>query len=281
MLICPICATPLTWGDHTMHAMRCASGHSFDRAREGYVNLLSDRVAGQTGDTKAMLHARRRFLDHGYYAPLAAAVNRMTRAHLAGQAEWDAPALLDAGCGEGYYIAALQRELAATGTPHHCYGADVAKDGVRLAAKRYPDISFIVADIWKGLPFASGSLHALLNIFAPRNAAEFGRILVPGGLLLIVIPGPRHLEELRSALDLLGIEPQKEQHIVEQLAGSFVLRQRESLDYQLTLDPQAIADLITMTPNYRHRAPDAPTIATAPTQPTTASFILLAFERSG
>lgn len=278
MLICPICATPLTWGDHTL---RCANGHSFDRAREGYVNLLSDRVAGQIGDTKEMLHARRRFLDHGYYAPLAGAVSRMTRAHLAaGQSEWDAPALLDAGCGEGYYIAALQRELATTGKPYHCYGADVAKDGVRLAAKRYPDVSFVVADIWKGLPFASGSLHALLNIFAPRNAAEFGRILIPGGLLLIVIPGPRHLEELRSALDLLGIEPQKEQHIVEQLTGSFVLRQRESLDYQLTLTPEDAADLVAMTPNYRHRAPDAPAIAAAPKQPTTASFILLAFERT-
>lgn len=275
MLICPICAAPLARDDHTL---RCASGHSFDIAREGYVNLLLDRVTGQTGDNREMLHARRRFLDGGHYAPLAAAVSRITLAHLTSRPEWSAPSVLDAGCGEGYYIGVLQRELAATGQPHHIYGADVAKDAVRLAAKRYPDITFIVADIWKKLPFASGSLHALLDIFAPRNAAEFARILAPGGLLLIVIPGPRHLEELRASLNLLGIEQQKEQHIVEQLTGACSLRQRESLDYQLTLDPQAIADLITMTPNYRHRAPAIP-VSTTPLH-TTASFILLAFERS-
>lgn len=278
MLICPICAAPLTWGDQVV---RCANGHSFDRAREGYVNLLLDRVTGQIGDTKEMLRARRRFLEGGHYAPLATAVNRTTLAHLADHPEREAPALLDAGCGEGYYIAALEHELAALGQPHHCYGADVARDAVRLAAKRYPAVAFLVADIWKQLPFAGGSLHALLDIFAPRNATEFARIVAPGGLLLIVIPGPRHLEELRSALDLLGIEQQKEQHIVEQIAGAFSLRRRESLDYQLTLTQEDIVNLITMTPNYRHRAPAIPASTSAAPLHTTASFVLLAFERSG
>lgn len=278
MLICPVCAASLTSDGHTQ---RCASGHSFDIAREGYVNLLLDRVTGQTGDTKEMLRARRRFLDSGRYAPLAAVVSRITLAHLTAHPEWDIPSVLDAGCGEGYYIDALQRKLTARGKPHHAYGADVAKDAVRLAAKRYPDITFIVADIWKQLPFASGSLHALLDIFAPRNPAEFARILTPGGLLLIVIPGPRHLEELRTSLDLLGIEQQKEQHIVEQLSSAFTLCQREPLDYQLTLDLQDTADLITMTPNYRHRAPATPASASNAPLHTTASFILLAFERSG
>jgi 23S rRNA (guanine745-N1)-methyltransferase len=277
MLICPICDAPLTRDDR---ALRCDNGHSFDIAREGYVNLLRDRVTGQTGDTKEMLRARRRFLDTGHYAPLATAVSRMTLAHLAGHPGWDTPAALDAGCGEGYYIGTLERELRATGKPHHCYGADVAKDAVRLAAKRYPDVFFIVADIWKKLPFAGGSLHALLDIFAPRNASEFARILMPGGLLLIVIPGPHHLEELRTSLGLLGIEQQKEEHVAEQLAGAFSLHQRESLEYQLTLNPQDVADLVTMTPNYRHRTPAIPANTSGAPLHTSASFILLAFERA-
>lgn len=271
---------PLTQSDH---ALGCANGHSFDLAREGYVNLLLDRVTGQIGDTKEMLQARRRFLDGGHYAPLAATVRRLTLAHLADHAEWDAPAVLDAGCGEGYYIGALQREMTATGTTYRCYGSDVAKDAVRLAAKRYHDVSFIVADIWKKLPFAGGSLHALLDIFAPRNALEFARILAPGGLLLIVIPGPHHLEELRASLGLLGIEQQKAQHVIEQLASAFSLRQREPLDYQLALSLEDAADLVTMTPNYRHRTPDSPTsaiAATTTTLHTTASFIVLAFEHN-
>ncbi|MGZ3667932.1 MAG: putative RNA methyltransferase [Ktedonobacterales bacterium] len=278
MLICPICDAPLTRDDRVL---RCTNGHSFDIARESYVNLLRDRVTGQTGDTKEMLRARRRFLDRGYYAPLARAVSRMTLAHLADHPTWDTTTVLDAGCGEGYYIGALERELDATSRPHHCYGADVAKDAVRIAAKRYPGVFFIVADIWKKLPFAGGSLHALLDIFAPRNAAEFARILTTGGLLLIVIPGPHHLEELRTSLNLLGIEQQKEEHIVEQLAGAFSLRQRESLDYQLTLNPEDVADLVTMTPTYRHRAPAIPTNTSDAAVRTTASFILLAFERDG
>ncbi|MGZ3637956.1 MAG: putative RNA methyltransferase, partial [Ktedonobacterales bacterium] len=107
MLICPICDAPLIQDDR---ALRCTNGHSFDIAREGYVNLLLDRITGQTGDTKEMLRARRRFLDREHYAPLATAVSRMTLAHLADHPEWDIPAVLDAGCGEGYYIGAVERE---------------------------------------------------------------------------------------------------------------------------------------------------------------------------
>ena len=278
MLICPICDAALERGDHTL---RCANGHSFDIAREGYVNLLRERVTGQSGDTREMLQARRRFLDRGHYAPLAAAVSRLTQAHLATHTgEWTSPAVLDTGCGDGYYIGTVQWSQAAAGAACRCYGADVAKDAVRLAARRYPDICFVVADIWKKLPFAGGSLHALLDIFAPRNAAEFARILAPGALLLVVIPGPRHLEELRSMLHLLGIEQEKEQHVAEQFSGAFVLRHRELLDYQLALSKEAAADLVTMTPSYRHHTPGSFALAPGVELHTTASFILLAFERN-
>jgi 23S rRNA (guanine745-N1)-methyltransferase len=131
-------------------------------------------------------------------------------------------------------------------------GCDISKEAVRLAAKRYPASFFQVANIKERLPLADHALNILLNIFAPRNTTEFARVLAPGALLLIVIPGPRHLEQLRSTLQLLSIEEQKQQHVVEQFSSSFTLLATEQISYECLLLQDDIARVVMMTPNYWH-----------------------------
>ena len=149
-----------------------------------------------------------------------------------------------------------------------------------MAAQRYRQVTFIVANLKARIPFADGSVSALLNIFAPRNAAEFARVLAPGGLLLVVLPTPRHLAEARAAFALLDIQPEKERLVRESFAEHFTLAGSEPLDYSLTLEGQSLAALIAMTPNARHvtaemleRARQAAAFI------VTASFTLLRFVR--
>jgi 23S rRNA (guanine745-N1)-methyltransferase len=127
------------------------------------------------------------------------------------------------GCGEGYYLAQLALHL--TGAPHagsYAYlGIDSAKHAVQLAGRRCPGTLFVVADVQEGLPVAGSKMHVLLNIFAPRNIPEFARVLTPGGLLLTVIPSPKHLLELRTALNMLEIEEHKLERLVERLGERY------------------------------------------------------------
>jgi 23S rRNA (guanine745-N1)-methyltransferase len=276
-LRCPLCAEPLAAGDR---AFTCATGHSFDRARQGYVNLL--RPTRLRGDTLEMLRARRRFLDVGHYAPLAGAIAEEVGAWLAvdGAARvphlpLEARALLDAGCGEGYYLSHLAETLAgalAAGN-WRLYGLDLAKDAVRMAASRSPraaqqssqqssqQVTWLVASSKDRLPFADAGLGALLTIFAPRNPDEFARVVAPGGLLLVVTPTGEHLAEARAALPwLLAPEPAKDERLRATLERAFTLAQARPVSFTLTLDADALTDLALMTP---HRPVEPSTLAAA------------------
>ena len=243
LLACPLCHKGLRQIDA---ALKCDNGHSFDMAREGYVNLLLEK---RTGDAKEMLKARRNFLESGFYAPLSDAVNELVRAHLP---DASGPMhILDAGCGEGYYLDRLQRALASQ--RDGCYiGLDVSKEAIRMAAKRYRQLFFVVADVKQPLVLADGAFHAILNIFAPRNPAEFARVTVKGGVLIVVIPAPEHLIRLRSAIGLLSIEEQKQQHVEEQFADHFKLVTSLSIAYPLHLNNEQIEQVVMMTPSYWH-----------------------------
>ena len=274
MLICPICRVPLL---HVPAALRCPSGHSFHVAREGYANLLAAKPGAEVGDSRPMLLARRAFLDRDHYHPLADLLVALALEHLKARDDVASLTLLDAGCGEGYYTGRLDDALAERMT---CgvrgYGLDVAKAAVRLAAKRYPHVCFVGADIWQPLPIATASIDLLLNVFAPRNPAEFARAVKPGGLLLAAIPGPRHLAEL----PILAIEDHKRERVVARLAPYFALRETRTLEYEMALDAAAVRDLMAMTPHNRRltSAPGPPPDAALPLR-VTASFAVLAFTR--
>jgi 23S rRNA (guanine745-N1)-methyltransferase len=230
VLACPHCGLPLTVG---ATVATCATGHSFDRGRGGYFNLLvAGRLSAATtpGDTPDALAARRRFLAAGHYAPIAAAL-----AEAVGPV---AGPLLDVGCGEGYYLS----QLAA---PER-YGLDVAKAAVQMAARLLPDAQFVVGSAYR-LPVLSGSLAAVVSVFAPHPFDEFARVLRPGGRWVTVTPGADHLREMRPVLS-----GDSERKAAERLARRSVAppeaQTARRLRVELELTSEALRELFFMRP---------------------------------
>ena len=159
VLTCPFCLEALELESRTLI---CPNGHTFDIDKEGYLNLLRKRLPG---DTKEMLQARRAFLEHGFYQPLSDAINTLVAERIP---SLQAISLLDAGCGEGYYLGCLQQALSEQ--TNRCVGLDISKEAIRMAAKRYPNIDFVVANLKEPLPLQDNTFQLILNIFAPRNA---------------------------------------------------------------------------------------------------------------
>jgi len=149
-----------------------------------------------------------------------------------------------------------------------------------MAAKRYRGVMFFVADVWRRIPFADGSIRALLDIFSPRNPAEFARVIEPGGLLLVVIPGEGHLAELRDAAGLMGMEEDKEARIRERLsAAGFRTLGGRALEYTMRLGSPDLYSLVEMTPNRRHVPMELLERLSGMDMDVTASFIVLEFVR--
>lgn len=234
---CPLCHQPL---NHASQQWRCENNHQFDCAKEGYVNLMpvQHKRSKQPGDSAEMMQARRVFLDGGYYQPLQQRVAELLDTALPDEAE----ALLDIGCGEGYYTAAVAAQLAQK-RRLAVYGLDVAKVAIRSAAKRYPAVSFCVASSHR-LPFADASLDAVLRIYAPCKAQELARVVKPGGIVVTVSPGPRHLYQLKQQV-YQDVQLHAEND--EQFDG-FNCEIIESLAYPMMLPGEQAINLLQMTP---------------------------------
>ena len=241
---CPVCRAPLALAERSY---RCEHGHTFDRAKEGYVNLLlaSQKRSAEPGDARAMLRSRREFLECGYYAALAEALAARCRAERQARGA-SAFALLDLGCGEGYYAGRIAAALAGEAPRAWVGGIDIARDGVRMAARRYADVDFAVASTAR-LPVADASLDLAVSVFAPTDPAEIRRTLRPDGIYLRVTPGPRHLFELRTLIYDDPREHEAPPTVLEGLAyaGS------ESLSFPLAIAGEGdVARLLHMTPYY-------------------------------
>ncbi len=190
---CPICSAPLTRGERTY---TCPNGHSYDISKEGYVHLLPpNQMHSKTpGDDKAMVAARNRFLSAGYYQPLRTALEELALRYA------PAPcAVVDSGCGEGYYTAGIAQALREAGRSPAVAGIDISKFALRWAAKRDRETEFAVGSAYR-LPVSDGCAHLLVNCFSPLAAEEFHRVLKPGGVFLYVVPAPEHLWELKEVL---------------------------------------------------------------------------------
>ncbi len=192
-LKCPVCGDLLHREERTL---RCRKGHCYDVARQGYVNLLMSNHSSSKrhGDDKAMVAARSAFLEQGYYDILRNAVCAAAVEHTGESVE-----LLDAGCGEGFYTAAVKKTLEAAGKTCHACGVDISREALIACAKRQADITLAVASI-NHLPLPNASCDLLMSIFAPDDAAEFHRVLRPGGTLLRVVPLEDHLMGLKAAV---------------------------------------------------------------------------------
>jgi 23S rRNA (guanine745-N1)-methyltransferase len=261
--------------------LRCARGHAFDIAREGYVNLLlsRSRTPGVLGDAKPMLRARRRFLEAGHYESLSDRINELLQVQLPRFWDQKPVAIIDVGCGEGYFTGRLQEELSRHRPDVCVFGTDIAKEAARLGSKRYANTRFVVADTRQQLPFVGHSAAIILNVFAPRNIAEFSRMSAYPGILLVVIPGEDHLWELRLGADLLEIEKEKRQKIVSLFGDHFELDSIQGLSYSMELESAQLEDLLQMTPNYWHMSEDERQRLTRNGPGlVTASFELLLFQ---
>ncbi|MFG3600570.1 putative RNA methyltransferase [Micromonospora chersina] len=247
-LRCPVCAEPLAEATAgTARALRCPRRHSFDIARQGYVNLLAGR-APHTGDSAEMVAARADFLAAGHYDPVAAALAAKAREIVSGEAY---PLVVDAGAGTGWYLAAVLAALPdAVGL-----ALDVAKPALRRAARAHPRAAAALADTWQRLPLADRSVAVLLNVFAPRNGAEFHRVLDPAGALLVVTPAGDHLAELVDALDLLRVDPAKADRVAGSLSGRFTEESATEHRARLELSRTEVATLVGMGPSAWHADP--------------------------
>ena len=238
--VCPMCKLPLEAAGRSVH---CTNGHSFDIAREGYVNLIPSKAPRNLqGDSAEMVRARQAFLARGLYQPLATAICDVVAAH--------APrAVADIGCGEGYYL--RQLALAPGMDRAQLYGTDISKAAVAAAAKRDDRSAYAVADTNQFIPLGSTSMDVAMCVFAPRNPVEFARIIRSGGQLIVAIPGTNHLESVRERFSLIGIESDKTLKITEQLRD-FELSKTRTIATELTLDQVTLRELLEMTPNARH-----------------------------
>lgn len=235
--VCPVCGAML---QKEGASLRCESGHSFDFAKEGYVNLLtgSHKPGDRTGDSREMARARRAFLEKGYFRPLADALSETIRAE-----QKEDPAVLDICCGEGYYSEQISRAL-----PCRLLGFDLSKEMVRLAAKRKLDALFFVANL-AAVPLPDSSVDAALHLFAPFHEETFARLLKDDGVLLSVVPGKRHLFELKEAVYDTPYENDEQlpQTTLLTLTGT------KKVTAQIRLEtPEDIRALFAMTP-YVHR----------------------------
>jgi 23S rRNA (guanine745-N1)-methyltransferase len=245
-LRCPVCDEALASLDG---ALVCANRHSFDIAREGYVNLLATHREPGTADGPAMMNARDAFLGRGLFAPIADGIAEALTAHLAPSVPG---CIVEIGSGTGYYLA---RTLDAV--PQRAGVAlDISKHAAKRAARAHSRIGSVVCDAWKPLPVVDGSAAAVLDIFAPRNPAEIARILASAGVLVVVTPTPRHLAELVGALGLVSVDPEKERRLDEQLSERFEFLERRIVERELVLDRAAVRDLVAMGPSARHVTPE-------------------------
>lgn len=233
---CPACGGMLTT---EKPAWRCAAGHSYDVARQGYVNLLpvGQKHSLHPGDTREMVAARRAFLDAGYYAPIAQAVCRCLQ-----QAGCAPETILDVGCGEGYYLAAVGAQYPQA----QRWGVDISKEAVRCAAARDKAARWLVASA-AHLPFAERSFSCLLSMFALTEAQEFARVLQPNGVFLQVIAGEEHLMGLKR---IIYPEIHKKEKILQRKLPQFTLEHSQTLNFSFTLPTQqAVQHLLYMTPH--------------------------------
>lgn len=236
---CPVCSSPLHQDAKVWH---CDNKHHFDKAKEGYMNLLlaNQKSSKLPGDSPAMLKARREFLLQGFYDPVAEALANTICELIPSTATKSSPRILDSGCGEGYYLGFLQKRLPSSA---NLAGIDIAKEGVRLAAKKIPTVSWVCGSAAR-LPVSDKSLDFLLRIFAPGDNEEALRCLSDEGYLIVLSPAEKHLREIK---DLIYDEATL--HTKPKDVAGFSLLQQNQFEYVLQLsNSEAIKNLLSMTP---------------------------------
>lgn len=233
MIICPNCSNKLNKYNNTY---KCSNNHSFDIAKEGYLNLLLNKP--RAGDNQSMIKARKEFLEKGYFDPLLKSlIDSINNLNL------NNPNIVDIGCADGYYTNAISANYPSI------MGFDISKDAIRYAAKKYKYIQFIVANA-KSLPLKDESIDIILNIFAPHFIDEYSRILSSGGYIIKVTPNENHLIELKEVL-YEKTYLTKEKLITEE---NYSIINILDLTYERNIPSSDLVNLFSMTP-YVYKTP--------------------------
>lgn len=266
--VCPKCGEKLNIEEKRAV---CKNGHSFDKARGGYYNLLLGSTGGTHGDNKEMVLARRAFLGGGYYEPL---VKRL--AELALEFTKKGGCLLDAGAGEGYYTDRIECALFERDGSSDVSGFDISKDAVREIGKKNSRISLAVAGSYH-MPIADGKFDTVINTFSPLALSETHRVLKSGGHFIMAIPGEMHLFDLKS---VIYDTPYKNQ-VTDTYLDGFELVSDEHLTYKFMLDSQEkIQNLFMMTPYaYRTKPSDKEKVFALNTLECTADFRIFVYKK--
>lgn len=238
--ICPICRSPLK-----LHLLSkgyyCQNKHHFDLAKEGYLNLLpaQHKKSKEPGDSRAMMRARRNFLEAGFYQPMAKVLAQMIDKY---RTESTPMHILDIGCGEGYYTRQIEAQAQHNETLD-LHGIDIAKNAIFAAAKKQANARFIVASS-KSMPYTDHYFDLLFRVYAPSNDKEISRLLKPKGLFLIVTPGPRHLWQLKEFI----YKNVKEHPVNTPLPEGFEQIETQRISYTIQPDQEQRMALLQMTP---------------------------------
>lgn len=229
------CQNALQQQDTTL---RCSDGHSFDRAKEGYWNLTQpqDKKSSNPGDSDDAVMARRRWLERGHASGLIEALKQWTQSSVPQNT-------LDIGCGEGSFGPALFSD-----NPSGYCGIDLSRRAIKLAARRWPEATWVLANADRGLPVPDRSIHKVISLFGRRPIKEIERVLTDDGTCIVAIPGEEDLIELREQTQQEGHRRSRWEVVVEEMkAEGLTLSQREKWTKQVDLDSKEIEDALAMT----------------------------------
>lgn len=253
-LLCPVCGlTPRVQRHDSGRpaALVCPAGHRYDAARQGHVNLLTGRGSRHREDTPEMVASREAWLGSGHYAPIASAV-----ADAVVELAPPGPLLLaDTGAGTGYYTSAVLTRLHEAQRPARAVTMDLSRAAAQRAAAD-PRVLSLVWDTWSPWPLAARSVQVLLDVFAPRNAAEFRRVVAPGGVAVVVVPAEDHLAALREDAGLLGVDEHKQERLSAVFDDGFRALGVTDVAASMLLTRQEAADLAHMGPAGHHHSRD-------------------------
>ena len=268
LFVCPKCAAQLSTGEGRAV---CPLGHSYDRARGGYYNLLLGSSGHTHGDNKEMVLARRAFLGAGHYLPLA---ERIAALVLENSDTGDK--ILDVGLGEGYYTDIIERAIFMRDGESSVSGFDISKDAVRVAGGKNKRLSLAVASAYR-MPVPDGEVDLAVNMFSPLALAETRRVLRYGGVFIMAIPDRLHLFGLKSAI----YDSPYENEVQDTALDGFELIHDESLSYTLNLtEKEDIRSLFMMTPYaYRTGARERERLFSLDALTTEVAFRIFAYKK--
>lgn len=238
---CPICKNDMEVVE--LKSLKCTKNHSFDFARQGYINLLT--TPAKTKYDKQLFESRRFLMEeHGFFEPVTTKISELIKIYL----KHTKLAILDTGSGDGTHLAKIRKILLDGGIHVNGVGIDIAKEGITVAAKYHSDLIWCVADLANS-PFRNESFDVILNILSPSNYQEFKRILNDYGLLIKVIPRSNYLKELRT---FFYKDSEKQTYTNEDIIQLFKERtefiRQETVHYKTELNREALTALVEMTP---------------------------------